>query len=59
MSLTHRLLRTIALAAALPVTALVQQMLGALINDGEADADHSAILHHLEGMAKVEVKRGG
>jgi 2-hydroxy-3-oxopropionate reductase len=43
----------------LPVTALVQQMLGALINDGEADADHSAILHHLEGMAKVEVKRGG
>lgn len=43
----------------LPVTALVQQMLGALINEGEADADHSAILHFLEGMAKVEVKRGG
>ena len=43
----------------LPVTALIQQMLGALINDGEGNADHSAILHHLEGMAKVEVKRGG
>ena len=27
----------------LPVTALVQQMLGALVNDGEQDADHSAI----------------
>ncbi len=43
----------------LPVTALVQQMLGALVNDGEADADHSAILHFLEDLAKVEVKRGG
>ena len=43
----------------LPVTALVQQMLGALINDGEADSDHSAILHFLEKMAHVEVKRGG
>ena len=43
----------------LPVTALVQQMLGALINDGESEADHSAILHFLEGLAKVEVKRGG
>ena len=43
----------------LPVTALVQQMLGALVNDGKADADHSAILHFLEDLAKVEVKRGG
>jgi len=43
----------------LPVTALVQQMLGALINDGESEADHSAILLFLEGLAKVEVKRGG
>ena len=43
----------------LPVTALIQQMLGALVNEGEAEADHSAILHFLEGMAKVEVKRGG
>ena len=43
----------------LPVTALIQQMLGALVNDGESEADHSAILHFLEGMANVEVKRGG
>ncbi len=43
----------------LPVTALVQQMLGALVNEGESESDHSAILHFLEGMAKVEVKRGG
>ena len=43
----------------LPVTALVQQMLGALVNEGESEADHSAILHFLEGLAKVEVKRGG
>ena len=43
----------------LPVTALLQQMLGALVNEGDGDSDHSAILHFLEGMAKVEVKRGG
>ncbi len=43
----------------LPVTALVQQMLGSLVNDGEQDADHSAILHFLEKLSHVEVKRGG
>jgi len=43
----------------LPVTGLVQQMLGALVNKGESEADHSAILHFLEDMANVEVKRGG
>ena len=43
----------------LPVTALVQQMLGSLVNDGDQDADHSAILHFLEKMAHVEVKKGG
>jgi 2-hydroxy-3-oxopropionate reductase len=43
----------------LPVTALVQQMLGALVNEGESESDHSAILHFLEGLAHVEVKRGG
>jgi 2-hydroxy-3-oxopropionate reductase len=43
----------------LPVTALVQQMLGALVNDGEQELDHSAILHFLEKLAHVEVKRGG
>jgi len=38
---------------------LVQQMLGSLINHGEGEADHSAILHFLEQMAEVEVTRGG
>ena len=47
------------LSVPLPVTALVQQMLGSLVNDGEQDADHSAILHFLEKLAHVEVKRGG
>lgn len=42
----------------LPVTALVQQMLGSLVNDGEHDSDHSAILHFLEKLAHVEVNRG-
>lgn len=43
----------------LPVTALVQQMLGSLVNDGDQDADHSAILHFVEKMAHVEVRKGG
>ena len=42
----------------LPVTALLQQMLGALVNDGKQELDHSAILTFLEGLAKVEVRRG-
>ena len=43
----------------LPVTALLQQMLGSLVNDGEQDLDHSAILHFLEKLSHVEVKKGG
>ena len=43
----------------LPVTALVQQMLGALVNNGEGEADHSAILHFLEDLSKVVVRQGG
>jgi len=43
----------------LPATALVQQMLGALVNAGESEADHSAILHFVENLADIEVKRGG
>jgi 2-hydroxy-3-oxopropionate reductase len=43
----------------LPITALLQQILAALVNEGESEADHSAILHFLERLAKVEVKRGG
>jgi len=43
----------------LPVTALLQQMLGALVNEGEQEADHSALLKFVEGLAGVEVKSGG
>ena len=43
----------------LPVTSLLQQMLGALVNDGEQESDHSAILKFVEGLAKVEVKSTG
>ena len=43
----------------LPVTALLQQMLGSLVNDGEQDLDHSAILHFLEKLSHVEVIKGG
>ena len=43
----------------LPVTALLQQMLGALVNDGEQEADHSALLKFVENLAGIEVKAGG
>ena len=43
----------------LPATALVQQMLGSLVNDGDQELDHSAILHFVEQLANIEVKRGG
>lgn len=42
----------------LPVTALIHQMLGSLVTHGDAEADHSAILHFLERLANVEVKGG-
>lgn len=41
----------------LPITSLIQQMLGALINDSKGDLDHSAIVNFVEGLAKVEVKK--
>jgi 2-hydroxy-3-oxopropionate reductase len=43
------------LGVPLPVTSLVQQMLGALINDGKGDLDHSAIANFIEGMAQTSV----
>ena len=39
----------------LPVTSLIQQMLGSLMNDGKADADHAAIANFIEDMAGVTV----
>ena len=46
------------LGVPLPVTSLVQQMLGALINKGRGDKDHSAIVTFIEDLADVEVKKG-
>jgi 2-hydroxy-3-oxopropionate reductase len=43
------------LGVPLPVTSLVQQMLGALMNDGKADSDHSAIANFIEGMADTTI----
>ena len=43
----------------LPATALVQQMLGSLVNDGDQELDHSAILHFVEQLSGIEVQRGG
>lgn len=39
----------------LPVTALVEQMLEALIVSGRGDFDHSALLTHLEDLASYQV----
>jgi 2-hydroxy-3-oxopropionate reductase len=41
----------------LPLTALVQQMLSALIAGGKGELDHSAIATVAEGLSHVEVKR--
>lgn len=46
-----------AFKVALPQTAAVQQMLVALMNDGQGDSDHSAIVKFLEKMAGVEVRK--
>jgi len=46
------------LGVPLPVTSLVQQMLGSLINDGKGDADHSAIANFIEDMANTTISGG-
>ena len=43
------------LGVPLPVTSLVQQMIGSLMNDGNADSDHSAIAKFIENMAGVKI----
>ena len=43
------------LGVPLPVTGLVQQMLGALMNRGKADSDHSAIANFIEDMADTTI----
>ena len=43
------------LGVPLPVTSLVQQMIGSLINAGKGDSDHSAIANFLEDMAGITI----
>lgn len=43
------------LGVPLPVTSLVQQMIGSLMNDGKGDLDHSAIANFIEDMAGIAV----
>jgi 2-hydroxy-3-oxopropionate reductase len=57
--LRNALLAAESMKVSLPFTALAQQMLMALMNDGKGDLDHSAIVTFIEGMAGVEVKRPG
>ena len=46
------------LGVPLPVTSLVQQMLGALINRDRGDSDHSAIVNFVEDLANVQITKG-
>ena len=43
------------LGVPLPVTSIVQQILGSLMNDGNSDSDHSAIATFVERMAGVSI----
>ena len=43
------------LGVPLPVTALVQQMLGSLMNQGKGDMDHAAIANFIEDMAGITI----
>jgi 2-hydroxy-3-oxopropionate reductase len=44
-------------SVSLPLTAIVQQMLSALIANGKGDLDHSAVATVAESLSRVEVKR--
>jgi 2-hydroxy-3-oxopropionate reductase len=55
--LRNALLAAESMKVSLPFTALAQQMLIALMNEGKGDLDHSAIVTFIEGMAGIEVKK--
>jgi len=46
------------LGVPLPVTSLVQQMIGALMNQGRGENDHSSIVNFIEDLAAIQVKKG-
>ena len=43
------------LSVPLPFTALAQQVIGSLMNEGKGDADHSAIANFIEDMAQTKI----
>ena len=43
------------LSVPLPFTALAQQVIGSLMNEGKGDADHSAIANFIEDMARTRI----
>ena len=55
--LRNALLAAESLKVSLPVTAMVQQMLISLMNEGKGDLDHSAIVNFIEDMAGIEVEK--
>jgi 2-hydroxy-3-oxopropionate reductase len=57
--LRNALLAAESMKVSLPFTAMAQQILMALMNDGKGDLDHSAIVTFIERMAGIEVKRPG
>jgi len=44
------------LGVPLPVTSLIQQMIGSLMNKGKGELDHSAIANFLEDLAQIDIK---
>lgn len=44
------------LGVPLPVTSLIQQMIGSLMNKGKGELDHSAIANFLEDLAQINIK---
>ena len=55
--LRNALLAAESLKVSLPFTAMVQQILVSLMNNGRGDLDHSAIATFIEDMAQVEVQK--
>jgi len=55
--LRNALLAAESMKVSLPFTAMAQQILMALMNDGKGDLDHSAIVTFIEDMAGIEVKK--
>ena len=55
--LRNALLTAGELSVPLPVTALIQQMVGSLVNDGKAESDHSSIANFIEALSKTTIAR--